>query len=509
MPTGPTKAPERLNLMGPVFDLDLLLPPRGSRQRTRELHRQLRDAIVAGRLRAGVRLPGSRALADGLKTSRNAVVAVYDLLLGEGYVTTRPGGGTYVAAVTPPSRSGRAAAARADAAALPDLRLAPRFRQPAPLVRFDPGTAFEADFGVGVPETREFPFAVWRRLAARTLRELSRHPSSYADPAGSEALRQAIAGHVSFVRAVACTVQDIVVTSGAQQAFDLLARALVTPGKTVVVVEQPGYTPMRLAFEAAGARIAGVPVDGEGLVVERLPRGARVVCVTPSHQFPLGPAMSMRRRIELLDFARRSNAVVVEDDYDGEFRHGGRPLDALQTLDRHECVMYVGTFSKSVFPELRLGYVASPAWCRPALLRARQCSDWHGNLLAEDTLAAFIAEGHLARHVRRMRGVYTQRRDALLQALQRWCAGSLQALPSMGGLHVAARRKGRWAPVALCELAARERLRVSALEWFAVPGMAANRWAASGLVFGLGAIERERIDSAVRGLARLLDSTTL
>ena len=249
-----------------------------------------------------------------------------------------------------------------------------------------------------------------------------------------------------------------------------------------------------------------MPVDGEGLVVERLPRGARVVCVTPSHQFPLGPTMSMRRRIDLLDFARRANAVVVEDDYDGEFRHGGRPVDALQTLDRHECVMYVGTFSKSVFPELRLGYVASPQWCRPALLRARQRSDWHGNLLAEDTLAAFVAEGHLARHVRRMRGVYAQRRDALLQALHRWCAGSLEALPSMGGLHVAARRKGRWSPVALCELAARERLRVNAVEWFAVPGAAANRWASRGLVFGLGAIQRERIDSAVRGLARLLDS---
>ncbi|WP_329955905.1 PLP-dependent aminotransferase family protein [Cupriavidus necator] len=239
-------------------------------------------------------------------------------------------------------------------------------------------------------------------------------------------LREAIASHVSFARAVACGADDVVVTSGAQQAFDLIARVLVTPGKTVVAVEDPGYPPLRHAFAAAGARLVPVPVDDEGMQVDQLPAGARVICVTPSHQFPLGATLSLARRRALLAFARRHGAVVVEDDYDGEFRHGGRPLDALQTLDQDQLVWYVGTFSRSLFPGLRLGYAVVPPWARDAVVAAGQYTDWHSALLAQDTLAAFMAEGHLARHIRKMRAAYTGRRD---RCWPRWRATAPGASP--------------------------------------------------------------------------------
>ncbi|HEV7492002.1 MAG TPA: PLP-dependent aminotransferase family protein, partial [Rhodanobacteraceae bacterium] len=266
---------------------------------------------------------------------------------------------------------------------------------------------------------------------------------------------------------------------------------LVTPGRTVVAIENPGYPPQRTAFAAAGAKIVPVRVDAEGLVVASLPRDARVVSVTPSHQFPLGSAMSARRRGELLDFAQARGAVVVEDDYDGEFRFGGRPLDALQTLDRNESVFYVGTFSKSLFPAIRLGYIVSPPWARQALVAARQCSDWHSAVIEQDTLAAFIREGDLARHVRRMRGVYATRRDALLSCLQRDFGRWLQPIPNIAGLHLAAFTAGGINVPGIVDIARREGIGVASLRRFYFGGRVRD-----GLAFGYGAIDERSIDEA-------------
>ena len=473
-----------------AFSLDI--PLRG---RLQALHGQLRAAILDGRLRTGHPLPSTRTLATSLGLSRNTIVAAYDRLLSEGYIVSRQGAGYVVAHAGPtqasPSRS----------SAGEEKRLQPQWRGamfPAPMNALPPA---RYDLRVGLPDASRFPFEAWRKLSARALRALSRAPSFYGAVMGREALREAIAGHVSFTRAVTCSAADIMVTAGAQQAFDLLARILVTPGRTVVAVEDPGYPPLRQAFETAGAQVVPVPVDNEGLVVEQIPHHARVIYVTPSHQFPSGMAMSPARRVALLEFARRHEAVIIEDDYDGEFRNGGRPLDALQTLDRDGSVFYVGTFSKSLFPSLRLGYLVAPAWAMPALACVRQLGDRHNDVLAQDTLALFINEGHLARHVRKMRRIYAERREALLEALAQRAGEALHPLASDAGLHIAVQL--RW-PVPASQLVKDAQaldMRIEALGDYAIGNTKPN-----GLVFGLGGMPATRMDEAVRVLAGLLEA---
>ena len=479
------------------FEFPLNLPERGSRQRMAALHGQLRAAILDGRLKPGLRLPATRELAEALEVSRNTVVAAYDLLLGEGYIEARRGAGNFVANLAMRRQDRRD---RAETSA-PDTRIASYWRSLAGMPMPAPMQVggFAYDFRLGIPDSRAFPFDIWRRLSARALRHLSRNAPLYDSSQGRLALRQAIAQHISFARAVSCDAEDVVVTSGAQQAFDLLARVLVTPGRTLMAIEDPGYPPLRDVFLAAGARVAGVPVDGEGLVVEQLPQDTNVIYVTPSHQFPLGVVMSPRRRVELLEFARAHNALVIEDDYDSEFRYSGRPLDALQTLDRDDTVCYVGTFSKCLFPSLRLGYAVVPPWLRNAFIRAKRHADLHGDALAQETLAAFIAEGHLVRHVRHMRKVYAERRDALLDALQREGGGRLQAWASDAGLHLAAKLQ---APVNVASLLARAEaggIHLESLNAYVMDGNGAD-----GLAFGFGMVDTAQIDEAMRRLAKLI-----
>ena len=485
--------------MEPLFELAIRLPGAGSRDLLREMHRQLRAAILDGRLQPGARLPATRALAQRLGVSRNTVLAAYDLLLSEGYLLARPGAGTYVADTLPASRRGRPARG---SMARRDPRLVPLHVPGADLAPTLQPQASRDDFRVGLPDVSAFPFDIWRRLSDRALRRIARQTADYADPHGLAALREAIAGHVSFTRAVGCAADDIVVTAGAQQAFGLLARILVVPGRTVVAVEQLFYPSLREAMLAAGARVVTVPTDAEGLCVERIPPEARVVCVTPSHQVPTGVAMSPQRRAALLAFARARNAVVIEDDYDSEFRFAGRPLDALQTLDRAESVFYVGTFSKSLFPALRLGFVVAPPWARAALVRARELADWHGPVLGQEALAAFIAEGHLARHIRKMRKLYGARRTALLDALARHGEGRLEAIPSNAGLHLSAWLHGKTRADAVVERAAAVGITLPPLSRFALDPQAPD--VPNGLAFGYGLIGESQTDGAVRRLVQLL-----
>jgi len=476
--------------MEPEFAFSIALPARGSRELLRSVHAQLRTAILNGRLQPGLRLPTTRAFAAAYGVSRNVAVATYDLLTSEGYLLTRGKAGTFVAGVLPQ----RAARMPAAGISSHDRRLN-AFWRARPLDETPPPMPLRFDFRLGIPDQEHFPFPVWQRLSARALRAWAKEPAGYASPQGQPPLRAAIAKHVAFARAVACQTDDIVVTGGAQQAFDLLARILVTAGRTVVAIENPGYPPMRTAFAAAGARIVPVRVDGEGLVVESLPRDTRVICVMPSHQFPLGVVMSARRRAGLLDFAQQRGAVVIEDDYDGEYRFGGRPLDALQTLDRGACVFYVGTFSKSMFPALRLGFIVAPAWARPALAAARQAADSHSAPITQDALAAFIGEGHLARHVRKMRRIYASRRDLLLQLLRRDLSRWFEVVPGSAGLHLTAFAAPKLDVDSLVQRARQHDLGVHPLRPYY-----AGRPQRQGLVFGYGAIDEASIEA---GLARL------
>ena len=480
--------------MEPIFELPIFLPSKRSGGLLRSVHVQLRDGIVDGRLQPGLKLPPSRQLASMLGVSRNTVMAAYDLLVSEGYLVGCAGDGTYVTDI-------RRAPQRPSAPQhkdRPDRRIAPFWRKYSTPSAPAGAASFRYDFRTGYPDIKRFPFDIWRRLSGRAARALSQD-SANDEPQGRVSLREAVAKHVSFARAVACKSDDIVIVNGTRDALNLIARVLVTPGETRVVVEDPVFPPLRNSFAAAGAQILPVPVDAEGLVVERLPVDARVICVSPSHQFPMGVPMSARRRAALLDFARTFNAVVVEDDYDSEFRIEGRPLDALQTLDRGEHVLYVGTFSKSLFPTIRIGFVAVPPWARNALVAAKSISDGYTAVHAQETLAAFIAEGHLARHVRKMRRLYAERHTVLLQALLHHCADVLQPLPANAGVHLAAElivpRNGR----RIAKAARSAGICVDSLERYG-----SLQGAPSGLAFGYGLIEAEDIEPGIRNLAQFI-----
>ncbi len=458
----------------------------------RALHRELRAAILDGRLKPGLRLPSTRVLANSWSVSRNTVMAAYDLLLSEGYLFARHGAGTYVA--SSPS-------ARVEPACMPeeteaDHRLNSVWRSPKPPLNavWASDAPSSALFRLGVPETASFPYHIWRRLLARALRGLERTPAAYVEAHGRPLLREAIAHHVSFARAVACRREDIVVTAGTQQALELLARILVTPERTRVAIEDPGYPALRGPFAAAGAELVPIAVDQEGLVVEQLPTDVRIIYVTPSHQFPMGVAMSTRRRAQLLEFARRTSAVIIEDDYDGEFRFGATPRDALQTLDRSESVFYVGTFSKSLFPGIRLGFVVAPRWARRALIKAKECADSHSGVLEQDALASFIGEGHMARHVRKLRRVYAERRQTLVQELEQ-LGEDVQVILSSGGMHLTALLRDSLPAESIAREARGRNMDVRSVEAFCLRGRSVE-----GLVLGYGATDCAGI---VKGVGEL------
>lgn len=288
-----------------------------------------------------------------------------------------------------------------------------------------------------------------------------------------------------------CDWNALMVTQGAQQGLDLLARVMLDPGD-LAVVEEPGYPPARASLLATGAEVRGVPVDAEGLRVDLLPDNAKLVYVTPSHQFPLGMPMSLERRLQLLDWAQRHRALIIEDDYDSEYRFDGRSLESLRSLDRNGQVAYLGTFSKTLFPELRLGYLLPPASLREAVLAARKLVDRHSETLQQRALALFIQRGDFARHTRRLQREYTQRRGRLLERLHGDLSPWLEALPAVAGIHLAARCRE---PLDVLRIA--RHLRQQGLEVGTLPPFYAETPAQAGFLFGFGCIERDDIDPAL------------
>jgi GntR family transcriptional regulator/MocR family aminotransferase len=335
----------------------------GRKDLSGEIYRQVRRSIVEGGLRPGDLLPPSRELALRLKVSRTTVTVAYDRLAGEGFVTSRVGAGTFVsiqATRSPgPTRRPRAYGALRPRPVWDSVELSTAFARQALF-----------DFRTGLPDASLFPHKQWRRLLARELRTEVVGAGIYGHPAGHAGLREAIARHIGISRGVVAAAEDVTITSGTQQALDVVARALLTPGDRVAV-EDPGYAPSAFLFRSLGTKVIGVPVDQDGLIVEALPRKTRLVYVTPSHQYPLGLPMALPRRLALLAWAERHNAAIIEDDYDSEFRFRERPIEPLQTLDNSGRVIYVGSFSKTMLPTLRLGYVVTPASLREAVHKAK------------------------------------------------------------------------------------------------------------------------------------------
>jgi GntR family transcriptional regulator / MocR family aminotransferase len=423
------------------------LPPIALTRRSKTpMYRQLYDwfrrAIIDGQMRPGQRVPSTRGLAAELKISRIPVLNAYDQLLVEGYFETFVGAGTCVAGSIPnDTLSSPAAAARKGRQEIL-TKLGPRrmSRRGAALTLVPAQSWLDnlGAFRVSLPALDHFPIAPWSKLVARHSRRPPSGFMAYGDAMGYMPFREAIAEYLGAVRGVRCDSSQILVTTGSQQALQICAQVLLDP-QDRMLMEEPGYPGARLAFMAAGVQLIPVRLDHDGMnLTEIIRRGrdARAVYVTPSHQYPMGMTMGATRRMRLLNWAVRTGAWIIEDDYDSEYRFGSRPIPSLQGLDTDGRVIYVGTFSKVMFPALRLGYVVIPKDLVPAFSAARDAADIFSSTLYQAVLTDFIGEGHFARHIRRMRMLYMERRSALVKAIGAQMADMLEVIGAEAGLHL-------------------------------------------------------------------------
>lgn len=465
--------------------MELHISLQGSKGLAEQLYQQLREGIDSGRLAAGTQLPPTRLLAEQLGVSRKTVAEAYSRLTYDNLLSGKVGKGTFITPastrVPPPTPT----TPLASAATLAKWRARSNL-----LADLAPST-LRYDFIGGASSKAQFPFDDWRRCNQYALRQIRRGSARYAAHQGLPELREAIARHIAFARGVRCHSADVLVCSGAQQALDLIARILIEPGCRVAM-EDPGYTPARHLFLSQGAQLQYVPVDDQGLCVEQIAEGTRLIYVTPSHQFPLGMPMSLERRQALLDRAAALGAIIIEDDYDSEFRYEGRPTDSLQSMDRHGLVAYVGTFSKTLLPELRLGYTIVPEALREAICVAKQLTDWHAPTLSQWALARFISEGALLKHIRRVHEVYAARRERILQRLQGDLAPWFEVIPATAGYHMSALTKGDLEVEFLINMARKVEVGLYSLAPFH-----AQAPVRSGLLLGFGAIELLDIDPAL------------
>lgn len=500
--------PKRVEaLVNPEVSLDL----RSTVPLYRQVYERLRAQILAGQLEAGRRLPSTRSLAATLGISRSTTSLAYEILLQEGYIESRVGDGTRVAHLHEESRRSPLSSdqsPKSDSAGQ-ELshhgRLLAELPYPEQIALAGAGPE-ENPFRISQPDVTEFPYSTWARLVARHARHSLPRYAHYQLSIGCVALREAIAAHIGVARGVNCTPDQVIITAGSQEALALVARLLLNPGDPVWL-EDPGYTGARGALLATGARLVPVPVDREGLDVavgRELCERARMVIVTPSHQFPTCVTMSLRRRLALLEWAREANAWIVEDDYDSEYRFGGRPLEALYGLADPGRAFYIGTFSKVLFPSLRLGYLVVPPSLLPAMLAARRFSDIHRPILEQLALADFMVDGHFARYLRHLRPRYQARRDALVEALQNEFGDWLDVVVPQAGLNLAA-----WFPAgvpgeAVDECITNHGLFLPRLSQFSLNPRALER---DGWLFGFASTPPEMLRSAVHRLAKAVRTT--
>jgi GntR family transcriptional regulator / MocR family aminotransferase len=477
--------------------------PRSSDPLHRQLYDKLRDNILARRFSPGQQMPSTRVLASDLGVSRNTVLNAFEQLKAEGYLEGSPGSGTYIARAlpeettrvsnAPPSGSGvgRKHSRWSDFGARMSKYDVPFVRTGIPARPLQPG----------VPALDEFPFDIWTRLTSHWWKKKPSGLLAYGPAAGYMPLRKAIADYLNVARAVHCRPEQVLVVSGAQQAMDLTARLLLNPGEPAWV-EEPGFLGAHAALDTAGVKLIPVPLDDDGLNVsigrKKAPR-ARLIYTTPSHQFPLGITMTLARRLELLDWAQKSGAWILEDDYDSEFRYTSRPLPALQSLDQSGSVIYFGSFSKVLFPALRLGYLVVPPNLVDGFLVAKAITDHHCPTMEQAVLAQFIGDGHFNRHIRRMRALYLERMETLLDSIAAEMNGLIEVRRPDAGMHIV----GLFPPGAddegIAASAASTSVAVAPLSsWYL------SRKRASGLLVGYAGYNPRAIRQAIRKLAKVI-----
>jgi GntR family transcriptional regulator/MocR family aminotransferase len=485
-----------------AFPLLIALDANAPVSLTQQLYDAIRQLILDGRAAAGTRLPSTRILSEELGVSRNTVVNAFERLAAEGYIDSKTGSGTRVAKTLPDAMA-RASTAGPRRVSAP-VRRRPSHRGAAiAAIRTRGWSGRLGDvrpFRLGVGAIPEFPLNIWSRLTRRWAHR-GAATMDYDEVAGYAPLREAIATYLKSARGVDCDASQVLVVNGSQQALDLASRVLLDPGDRVWF-EDPGYDGARGAFLAAGATLLSVPVDDDGLNVKLgIARGvdARLAYVTPSHQFPLGVTMSLPRRRELLEWAGRSGAWIFEDDYDSEFRYTHRPLPALQGLDRHECVIYSGSFSKVLFPGLRLGYLVAPRAVLDTFLRVRFLTDVHPSTITQAVLADFIGEGHFERHLRRMRTLYFERQQVLVRNARTHLAGILRVQPSPGGMHLVG-----WLPPDVDDREATRAAKACGIVVAPLSFFMSHRPDRSGLLLGYAGLTPAQIAAGSRRLAAAL-----
>lgn len=468
----------------------------------RQLYDKLRQAILTGSFTRGQQMPSTRVLAADMGVSRNTVLNAFEQLIAEGYLEGAVGSGTYVARALPEEML-RTSAPRAHASIPSDRR---RWsRQGARLATHATDrirhTVVPKPFQTGMPAFDLFPFDLWARLLNRHWRRQQSELLSYGDSGGHKPLRRAIASYLAVARAVRCEPEQVIVVSGAQQALDLTARLLLDPGDKVWM-EDPGYMGARASLHAAGAKLVSVAVDEDGLSVgegvARAPR-ARMVYVTPSHQFPLGVTMTLARRLELLGWARKSGAWILEDDYDSEYRYASRPLAAMQGLDHAGRVIYFGTFSKVLFPSLRLGYLVVPPDLVDGFLVAKAVTDRQSPTIEQAVLAEFIREGHFSRHIRRMRALYLERVGTLVDSIEKELKGFLDMRQPEAGMHTIG-----WLRKGTDDRALARRAAAAGITTIPLSALYVGEKRRSGLVLGYSGYSERAIRDGVRKLAQAL-----